>query len=122
MEVIANQILADIRRQRKAQKENNDIKTISEKPEIEKAPEVTGIWLKRTLRRILKLFLLNSALEAVLKPWKETEEKPALAPIAGAKPPPLKRAQTFILPETIKDDQIYPDLGPIGHKTSPGET
>ena len=45
MEVIANQILADIRRQRKAQKENNDIKTISEKPEIEKAPEVTGIWL-----------------------------------------------------------------------------
>ena len=54
MEVIANQILADIRRQRKAQKENNDIKTISEKPEIEKAPEVTGRWLNPTLRRILK--------------------------------------------------------------------
>ena len=68
MEVIANQILADIRRQRKSQKENNDIKTISEKPEIEKAPEVTGIWLRRTLRRSLKLILLNSALEAVLKP------------------------------------------------------
>ena len=42
MEVIANQILADIRRQRKSQKENNDIKTISEKPEIEQAPKVTG--------------------------------------------------------------------------------
>ena len=43
-----------------------------------------------------------------------------MAPIAGARPPPLKRAQTFILPETLKEDQIYPDLGPIGHKTAPG--
>ena len=45
MENIANQILADIKRQRKSQKDNNDIKTISEKPEIEQAPKVTGTWL-----------------------------------------------------------------------------
>ena len=45
MENIANQILADIKRQRKSQKDNNDINTISEKPEIEQAPKVTGTWL-----------------------------------------------------------------------------
>ena len=68
MEVIANQILADIKRQRKTQKENNDIKTISEKPEIEKTPEVIGTWLNLALGPILKFDLLLSALMAALKP------------------------------------------------------
>ena len=68
MEVIANQILADIKRQRKTQKENNDIKTISEKPEIEKAPEVIGTWLNLALGPILKFDLLLGALMAALKP------------------------------------------------------
>lgn len=67
MEVIANQILADIKRQRKTQKENNDIKTISEKPEIEKAPEITGKWLNLAPRRNSKFYLLHSALILIMK-------------------------------------------------------
>ena len=46
MEVIANQILLDIKRQRKAKEAENDPKIlISEKPEVEKVPEVIGMGL-----------------------------------------------------------------------------